>query len=870
MNAVHFVLAMAWRESRAAGRKLALLTAAISIGVGALVAIDSFTDNLERSVDEQSRGLMGADLSVSTRTKPTTTLERLLDSLTAAIGVDRLADRADVTSFSAMGYVTRTAGARLVQVSAIRGSFPFYGEIRTEPAGVWSRLPEARQAYVDPSLLTLLGAHHGDTLALGESRFVIAGTVLNYPGDVGIRAALGPRVFIPGQYLEETRLLGFGSRAEFEFFFRLSSGADPKAIAKRFRPLFAPEHARLRTVEEDQRDLKTFFEQLGRYLGLAALVALLLGGIGVGSAVQVFIKQKRETVAVLRCLGASSRRVFAVYLLQAAGMGLLGSTIGVLFGIALQLALPAVLGDFLPLDVRVSPSVRAVFTGLGVGLWVSTVFALLPLLAIRQIAPLAVLRRPFEEESQPTPRDAWHWFAAIGLVVSVIGLAILQVGDFRRGAAFSAGVGGALLILWLAARGLIRGLRRRFPRGLPYVWRQGLANLYRPSNQTVAVVLALGFGGFLLCTLAVIQHNLLRSLNFESGVGRPNLVFFDIQPDQHRRLDSLLGASGLHVRAPVPIVPMRIISVKGRLTKDIMADTANTTAPGERRGRDGGPQIGRWALRREYRSTYRDTTVASEKLIAGRWLADLEPGRQADSGAVPISIEVSVAAELGVTLGDEIVWDVQGVQIRSRVTSMREVNWARFEPNFYVVFPTSALQDAPKTLVTLTRVDDPIELGRVQRRVAELFPNITSIDMSFVQRTVERIIGRVSLAIRFMALFTLATGAVVLIGAVATSRYQRLREAVLLRTLGATRGQVVRVLISEYAALGGLASVVAVGLSTVAGWALMKWVFEIRFTLPFPQLFGLTLGLIALTVTVGLWNSTEIFRKAPLEVLREE
>jgi len=198
------------------------------------------------------------------------------------------------------------------------------------------------------------------------------------------------------------------------------------------------------------------------------------------------------------------------------------------------------------------------------------------------------------------------------------------------------------------------------------------------------------------------------------------------------------------------------------------------------------------------------------------------------------------------------------------------VNWARFEPNFYVVFPTSALRDAPRTLVTLTRVDDPAALGRVQRRVAELFPNVTSIDMSFVQHTVERIIGRVTLAIRFMALFTLATGAVVLIGAVATSRYQRLREAVLLRTLGATRAQVVRVLVSEYAALGGLASIVAVGLSTLAGWALMKWVFEIRFTLPLPQLLGLTLGLIALTVTVGLWNSTEIFRKAPLEVLREE
>jgi putative ABC transport system permease protein len=419
-----------------------------------------------------------------------------------------------------------------------------------------------------------------------------------------------------------------------------------------------------------------------------------------------------------------------------------------------------------------------------------------------------------------------------------------------QGAVFAGGVAAALLVLWLASWTLVRLARRWLPPRWPYLWRQGLSNLHRPSNQTVTVVLAIGFGAFLLGTLIVVQFNLLQQLRLTGGPARPNLVLFDVQPDQLPIVERELRDAGLTGSAPVPIVPMRIASVKGRPVRSILADTAG-----------GGPSS--WAYRREYRSTYRDTLVASERLVAGEWWK----GRQPLPG---ISVESGLAQEIGVAPGDEIVWDVQGIEIPTRVASLREVDWARFEPNFFVVFQPGVLDGAPHTLVTLTRVEQPAARGAFQRRLAERLPNVTTLDLSVVQEALERLVDRVVLAIRFMAGFTLATGTLVLIGALATSRFQRIREGALLRTLGATRSQLFRIVLAEYFALGAMAAAVAAVLSAAAAWALARWVFEGRFSPQPLTLAALALGVVALTVVVGLLNSREVIRRTPLEVLRGE
>jgi putative ABC transport system permease protein len=846
---------MAWRQARGARRRQALLVGTIAVGVAALVAINSFTDNLQRSVREQAREILGADLYLSRSTPYTPEVEAGIEALAADAelpGAEPGADLARITRFAAMA---RLPGghASLVDVSAVSGDFPFYGRWRTEPSGRWGRL-EGAGAIAEPAVLTQLGAAVGDTIALGEARFEIRATVHEIPGDVSLLASLGPRLFISGADLDATRLVGFGSRVRYETYLRLPAGADPQALADAHRARLDPERVVIRTVSEREGRLNEQLGRLGRYLGLVALIALLLGGIGVASAIHVFVQRELPSVAVLRCLGAGTRQLLAIYLLQAGALGLAGSLFGVGVGAVAQLALPLLVRGMLPVDVDPELSASAAVGGIAVGVAVAVLFSLLPLLAVREVAPLAVLRSI--ERRPALGRDLPRLLAAAVLALGVFAIAALQAGGPGQGLAFTGGLAAALLALWLVALGLVRGLRRRFPSRLPYLWRQGLANLYRPANQTLTVVLALGFGAFLLATLYVVQDNLLRDLRLDRPGERPNLAFIDVQPDQREVFGALLRESLGHVPDPTPVVPMRILEVKGRRVREILYDTR------ERQGREG-----RWAFRREYRSSYRDGLSDSERLVAGEsWPP---PAGEAE-GPIPVSLEEGVAAELGVGVGDTIVWDVQGLPVSSRVSSLRDVEWARFEPNFFALFPDGPLREAPQTFAYLARVEKDDERARLQRRVVERLPNVTVIDLSAIQATLEGLIAHVALAVRFTAAFSLVAGAAVLAGAVGATRLQRLRESVLLEVLGATRRQVLLVLLAEYLTLGSIAALAAIALSLLGGWALAALVFETRFRIPLLPLAALGVGLAGLTVAGGLLASLGLLRRTPLEALRTE
>lgn len=863
MTTAGFVVRMAWRQANSAWRRLLLLTASVVAGVGALVAVNSFTANITVAVAAQAQDLLGADLSLTSRSpleeiKPA---RRLLDSLRSTGGpAVRVATSA---SFAAMAYRANSGGARLVQLRTVDPGWPYYGQITTLPAGIWAGLQDGG-AIVDPSLLTAINVRIGDTLALGEGRFPILGTVINVPGDVGLQMAFGARVFIASKALAATRLLAFGSRAQYETFVKLPTAIDAQAVARVEGSLLRRERVTVHTIADDRDSLTRGLIRLGNYLGLVALAALLLGGLGVASAVHVFIRQQLDSIAVLRCLGATSWQLVGIYLIQALSMGLLGSVLGAVLGVGLQQVMPYVVADFLPVGVRVLPSPRAIAIGMVSGVWTAASFAALPLLAIRGVPPLATLRRAVEPA-----RTRWDWpriAAAIILPASVVALATVQVHSLVHAAAFAAGCAGALLVLWLASLALIAAARRWTPRWLPYLVRQGLANLHRPANQTVTVVLALGFGAFVLTTLFTAQQNLLRIIRIEDATARPNLVLFDILAEQRSVIDSVLRSERLEQSAYTPIVPMRISEIRGETAATLLARDTSTA----RTGRGTGGSIPPWAVRREFRSTYRDERGPGERVISGKWFAGAKGTGTTAADPVEISLEQDLAKELGVGIGDPLTWDVQGVAIYSRITSLREVNWARFEPNFFVVFAPGALEHAPQSWVTLVRATDPIVRGRVQREVAEHAANVTAIDLGEIQHAIESVVDRIVLAIRFMALFSLATGTIVLIGAIATSRWQRIREGTLLRTLGATRRQVLTILCVEYAALGLGAPLVASVLAAAAGWGLAKWIFETRFVLPVASMAALAGGLVLLTTVVGLWNSIEVLNRPPLEVLRSE
>ncbi len=912
------LLRLAWRESRTARRRLALYMSSIAFGVAALVAIDSFAGNITRSIREQSRTLLGGDMALQARAAFPAVVDTLLDSLRA----DRIAT-ARVTTFASMALAEPSGGTRLVQVRAVSPGYPFYGEIETVPANAWSRVHGEAIVFVDPSLLVALNASVGDSLRLGQMMFAIAGTLGNVPGDAGITAVIGPRVYVSDNWLDATALLAFGSRAEYDVVLKLPAALAAPATAKRVArdlrrridptaaalqeaqdargeerrgpgsetdapatdstprtttsasaPTAAPAsdsasglvsgairtRVRVRTVADTERDFTESVARLADFLSIIGLIALLLGGIGVASGVNAFVSAKIDTVAVLRCLGATSRQVLALYVVQSAAMGLVGAIAGTLLGIAIQFLLPGVVSDFLPIDVELALEPRPLIMGLATGVWVSLMFAMRPLLALRRVSPLQAIRREMDNTALPREwKDPTRLTVDALLVGSIIGIVVARIGSVRQGLYISAAIGGAVLVLWIAATLLIAAARRSTRPWWPFELRQGIANLHRPANQTRTVTLALGFGAFLLSTVYLVQANLLSRVQATSAGSAGNLLFFDVQDDQAAPLDSLLRARQHPIVQQTPIVTMRIDALNGRSVSLLMADTSARRAG--------------WALRREYRSTYRDSIVGSEALAAGTWFADsaTRAKRRATNPEAPfeVSFERDLASDLGVVLGDTVTWNVQGVPVTTIVTSFRTVNWARFEANFFVVFAPEALRRAPQQYVVVANVPAGPAMAAVQRDIVRRFPNISSLDLTLVRQTIGAIVDRVTLAIRFLGVFSLAMGVPVLFSAVAATRRARLREGVLLRTLGASRAQVARVLLAEYGALGALGALTGMMLAFAGAWGLTRFVFKD----PFDPAIGPTLGIAAvmllLTMAIGLLTSRDVYKETPMAAIRD-
>ncbi len=918
------LLRLAWRESRTARRRLALYMSSIAFGVAALVAIDSFAGNVTRSIREQSRTLLGGDMALQARAAFPAVVDTLLDSLRAnKVSTSR------VTTFASMALAEPSGGTRLVQVRAVSAGYPFYGAIETVPATAWSRVHRESIVLVDASLLVALNASVGDSLRLGQKMFAIAGTLGNVPGDAGITAVIGPRVYVSDTWLPATGLLSFGSRAEYDVVLKLPEPlATPAASARVARDLrrridpkaaalqeaqeaageerrgpggeaeeppptdsAAPSGAtpatpvptsagadnaatgqpglasgaartrvRVRTVADTERDFTESVARLADFLSVIGLIALLLGGIGVASGVNAFVSAKIDTVAVLRCLGATSRQVLALYVVQSAAMGLVGAIAGTVLGVAIQFLLPGVIADFLPIDVTLALEPRPLLLGLATGVWVSLVFAMRPLLALRRVSPLQAIRR--EMDGAALPRE-WNDPARLTvdalLVCSIVGIVVSRIGNVRQGLYISAGIAGAVLVLWIAATLLIAAARRSTRPSWPFELRQGIANLHRPANQTRAVTLALGFGAFLLSTVYLVQANLLSRVQATSAGSAGNLLFFDVQDDQAAPLDSLLRARQHPVVQQTPIVTMRIDALNGRSVPSLMADTSTRRAG--------------WALRREYRSTYRDSLVGSETLVSGTWFADsaTRAGARAANPDTPfeVSFERDLATDLGIALGDTVTWNVQGVPVTTVVTSLRTVNWARFEANFFVVFAPEALRRAPQQYVVVANVAAGPAVAAVQRDIVRRFPNISSLDLTLVRQTIGAIVDRVTLAIRFLGLFSLAMGVPVLFSAVAATRRARLREGVLLRTLGASRAQVARVLLAEYGALGALGALTGMVLAFAGAWGLTRFVFKDTFDPAVGPTFAIAAGMLLLTMAIGLLTSRDVYKETPMAAIRD-
>src|SRR5690242_18899828 len=836
-----WMLKMAGRDSRRSRSRLFLFISSIILGIAALVAIYSLGNNLSDEVNNQAASLLGADLEISGNQAVPEAVQNLLDSLGG--------EQSQQRNFASMVLFPKNGGTRLIQVRALNGNFPYYGSLETEPASAAESFRNSQQALVDETLMLQFNAHVGDSIKVGEVTFAIAGKLINAPGQTGFTSSIAPIVYIPLRYLKQTQLMQKGSRISFHYFVKFNKPVDDQKLVNAIRPTLENNDYHYDTVESQKEDTGRSFADLTKFLSLVGFIALLLGCTGVASAVHVYVKEKINSIAILRCLGATPVQAFLIFLVQIIFIGFIGSLIGCILGTGIQQVLPIILKDFLPVPVKTTVSWIAIADGIFLGTGISLLFSLLPLISIRKISPLQALRASFESPTKQTAKVKWIIYLLITLFV--LGFSWLVMHDWKNAIYFTISIVIALLVLRAIAKLLIWIVRKYFPSSWNYLWRQGLANLYRPNNQTTILIISIGLGTALISTLIFVQSILLNRVNIATSGDQPNMVLFDIQSNQKEGVAKLVKNNNLPLKEMIPIVNIRIDQVNGFSVSDLKKDS---TLP-----------FSHYLFVREYRCTFRDSLTSTEKITKGKWI-----GTAPAKGLPPISIEQHYAERNGVQLGDTITFNVQGVMIPTVVGSFREVDWSHIRTNFLIVFPEGVINDAPQFEVILTKVPSQEVSAKFQQQMVQQYPNVSIIDLGLVLRVLNSIMSKIGFVIRFMAGFSILTGLVVLVSSVLISKYHRLQESVLLRTLGASRKQIFVITLLEYFFLGGLAALTGILLGLVASWALAHYIFNSAFH---PNLWpALLLAVIvcALTIITGLVNSFGIMNKPPLEVLRKE
>ncbi|MCY2687668.1 ABC transporter permease [Salinimicrobium sp. TH3] len=835
-----WLLKMAWRDGKASGRKLILFMASIVLGIAAVVSIQSFGENLKDNIALQSKAMMGADYKIDLDKAPTEEVLSIIDSLGGA--------RAREIGFTSMAAFPGNDGTRLVQVRGIEGEFPFYGELETVPREAAQTYQQEGKALVDATLMRQLGLNPGDSIKIGEVTLPIAGALRSIPGSNSFFSSVAPPTVLPYSFIEETGLIQTGSRISYDYYFTTQPGTDLEQLDEVLDPRLDNLEADLDTHTSTSERLGRRYDNFGKFLNLVAFVALLLGCVGIASAINIYIKGKLKAVAVLKCLGATRKQTFMIYLLQIAGMGLLGGIIGTIAGLFLQQLFPLLLGDLLPVDIEMTFKIQIILLGILLGVFMAVLFALVPLIGTLYVSPLQALR----VQTGINKKKGKAELAVLGgifLFILLFSYWLLQ--DWRYSLAFVLGIVVTFAILAGIARLFMKVIRENFPTGWGFPARQSLQNLFRPQNQTLTLVLAIGVGTFLISTLYFTKDVLLAEASIDAQTDSPNMILLDVQAGQEKEVEQVIKNSGNPVLDDIPIVTMRVQNINGRTVNQMREDSTSG--------------INRWVLNHEFRVTYRDSLTNSEVLSSGDWISQVD-----NTNLIPISVSDNFAEDALVSVGDRISFNVQGVVMNTEVRSIRTVDWSQMQPNFSIVFPKGVLENAPQFRVITTKVPGEAASAALQQELVRLFPNVSILDLRQIITVIEDLLNKIAWLINFMAFFSILTGIIVLLGAVRTSKFQRIKESVLLRTIGARSNQILKILALEYFYLGALGTLSGILLSLLSSQLLAWLLFDTAFV---PSIFPFLVIFPAITILVmfiGLTNSISVIKSPPLEVLRKE
>ena len=849
-----FVIRMALREIRASWQRLLFFFICIAVGVASIVAIRSVIQSVRQGLTREARAMTGADVVVRSD-RP------LGDEIRAAVAREQASGRVGVVSEAVeLATMVRPAGVtttRMVELRAVESSFPLYGTMTLLGKPYSHELLRDHGVLVRPELLAQLNLREGDDLLIGTQAFHIRGVIQSEPGRNLGAFSLGSRVFIDLADLPSTGLLSFGSRASHQLLLQVPSPPplpgrrDPSlTLATELSKVFVNDFIGVRSYRQNEGRMNQSLTRSENYLSLVGLVVLILGGIGVSSVTRVFVQQKVKSIAILKCVGSSTGQVLAIYLTQVVLLGLAGSALGVAIAGAVLQALPMLVGNLAALlQVDYGLTLGAVVQGLAVGVLVSLLFSVVPLLEVRNVKPSLLLR----QDVPALPHFDWlKWTVAFSVGAALVGVAAWQAGSLQVGLLLSGGFVALSFVLHLAGVALIRAVQPlRFSRS--FALRQAVLHVARPGNQTRIILLAVGLGTFFILGVRALQVNLLQDFSVQVGVDAPDMFLMDIQSDQRAGLTALIDRENGSENVPklIPVLRARIVGVRGR---DVNLETYEDV-----RGRGG--------LSRELTITYRSNLEANEKLVDGKWWDSTPAVDQPE-----VSIEEGLRDRFNIQIGDEMTFDVLGRVVSARVTSFRDVDFRDFRAGgFMIVFRPGPFANAPHSYIAAVRGGaDTAARTRLQGLIVAGYPNISVIDLREVLDTIKTIVDNVTLAVTVVGALVLLSGSLILIGAVSMTKFRRVYEAAILKTLGASSRLIATMLLLEYGVLGAIAGTVGAAGAVVLSWAVARYGLD----LPWEPAPLLTIGGILVTASavaaIGVIASYDVLRHKPLSTLRAE
>ena len=810
--------------------ELAVLLAALLVAVGSLTAVGFFTDRIGRAVNQQAGEVLAADL----RLESPRDISDAYDAEARGRGL-RVARILSMPSV-----VFHGEDSSLVALRAVGDGYPLRGRLKIAdepfgPARATDAIPGPGEAWADSRLLARLNAPVGTRLSVGAHEVTVT-QVLDYRPDQGAGFSdLSATLMINLADVPATELIQPGSRVSRAVLF----AGDPGEVAALREWLRARKQAgeRLQAIEDASPQIRASSDRAGRFLSLASLVSVLLAAVAVAMAARRYANRHLDSVALMKCMGASQAFVLRQTLVQLVCVAVLVTLVGTLLGYLAQSGLAWLLRDLIRSDLP-PPGVATAWLGFVTAITILVGFALPPLLQLRRVPPARVLQRNLEP---PPLRYAAVYALAIG---SVLALLYWLVRDARLVTVVAAGIAGTFVALAVAGWLLVKALRP-LRSGVGVAWRYGLANIARRGRDSIVQIVAFGLGLMVLLLLALVRDDLLEDWRASLPADAPNYFMINIRPDEGAAVEAFFVSRGL---PPTELVPL----VRARLTAINDVPVSEIRFEGER---------AQGFVEREANLTWASTLRDDNRLVSGSWWTE------GDGGGPRVSVEQEYAERLGLKLGDTVTYDVAGEPVSARVTSLRDVRWDSFQPNFFMVFSPGVLDDVTGTLITSVHVQPEQRPALVD--LVRQFPEVTIIDIAALLSQVRDVMDKAALAVQYVFLFTLAAGLMVLLAAVQATRDERRYESAMLRTLGASRRVVFQGVAAEFTALGMLAGLLAALGATVAGYFLAREVFNLGYTIdPWVWVVGIGGGGV-LVGLAGVLATRSVVSQPPVETLRQ-